>query len=77
MDTFKVAGPNHILGVKLHLLPLNAHLGDLGLASDPMGSCNLLDAFQSDQASVSNSEKSLAPFFCEDLLVTCDFAHEK
>ena len=77
MDTFKVAGPNHILGVKLHLLPLNVHLGDLGLASDPMGSCNLLDAFQSDQASVSNSEKSLAPFFCEDLLVTCDFGHEK
>jgi len=77
VDTFKVAGPNHILGVKLHLLPLNVHLGDLGLASDPMGSCNLLDAFQSDQASVSNSEKSLAPFFCEDLLVTCDFGHEK
>ncbi|RLN43194.1 protein SABRE isoform X1 [Panicum miliaceum] len=77
VDTLKIAGPNHILGVKLHLLPLNVHFGDLGLAADPMGSCNLLDAFQSDQASVSNSEKSLAPFVCEDLLVTCDFGHEK
>ncbi|RLN19084.1 protein SABRE isoform X1 [Panicum miliaceum] len=77
VDTLKIAGPNHILGVKLHLLPLNVHFGDLGLAADPMGSCNLLDAFQSDHASVSNSEKSLAPFVCEDLLITCDFGHEK
>ncbi|XP_021318208.1 protein SABRE isoform X2 [Sorghum bicolor] len=76
VDTFKIAGPNHILGVKLHLLPLNIHFGDLGLTTDPMGSCSLLDAFQSDQASVSNSEKSLAPFACEDLLVTCNFGHE-
>ncbi|KAJ1294163.1 hypothetical protein BS78_01G124900 [Paspalum vaginatum] len=77
VDTFKIAGPNHILGVKLHLLPLNIHFGDLGFTADPMGSCNQCDAFQSDQASVSNSEKSLAPFVCEDLLVTCDFGHEK
>ncbi|KAF8733896.1 hypothetical protein HU200_014751 [Digitaria exilis] len=77
VDTLKIAGPNHILGVKLHLLPLNVHFGDLGLTADPTGSCNLHDAFQSDQASVSNSEKSLAPFVCEDLLVTCDFGHEK
>jgi len=61
----------------LHLLPLNIHFGDLGLTTDPMGSCSLLDAFQSDQASVSNSEKSLAPFVCEDLLVTCNLGHEK
>ncbi|OEL18536.1 Protein SABRE [Dichanthelium oligosanthes] len=77
VDTLKIAGPNHILGVKLHLLPLNVHFGDLGLTADPIGSCNLLDAFQSDQASVSNSEKNQAPFVCEDLLVTCDFGHEK
>ncbi|CAN6317258.1 unnamed protein product [Urochloa humidicola] len=77
VDTLKVAGPNHALGVKLHLLPLNVHFGDLGLTTDPMGSCNLHDAFQSDQASVSTSEKCLAPFVCEDLLVTCDFGHEK
>nr|CAB3498881.1 unnamed protein product [Digitaria exilis] len=77
VDTLKIAGPNHILGVKSHLLPLNVHFGDLGLTADPTGSCNLHDAFQSDQASVSNSEKSLAPFVCEDLLVTCDLGHEK
>jgi len=77
VDTFKIAGPNHTLGVKLHLLPLNILLGDLGLTTDPMGSCSLFDAFQSDQASVSNSEKSLAPFVCEDLLVTCNLGHEK
>ncbi|XP_062212048.1 protein SABRE isoform X2 [Phragmites australis] len=76
VDTFKIAGPNHILGVKLRLLPLNVHFGDLGLIADPMGSCNLLDAFQPDQASVSNSEKVFPPFVCEDLLVTCDFGHE-
>uniref|UniRef100_A0A0A9DM02 Uncharacterized protein n=1 Tax=Arundo donax TaxID=35708 RepID=A0A0A9DM02_ARUDO len=77
VDTFKIAGPNHVLGVKLHLLPLNVHFGDSVLVADPMGSCNVLDAFQSDQASVSNPEKILAPFVCEDLLVTCDFGHEK
>ncbi|KAL6893652.1 hypothetical protein ACP4OV_007750 [Aristida adscensionis] len=49
VDTFKIAGPNHILGVKLHLLPLNVHFGDFGLTSDSMGSCNPVDAFQSDQ----------------------------
>ncbi|EEC75938.1 hypothetical protein OsI_13034 [Oryza sativa Indica Group] len=59
VDTFKIAGPNHILGVKLHLVPLN------------------LDAFQSDQISLANSEKVVAPFVCEDLFVTCDFGHEK
>jgi hypothetical protein len=77
VDTFKIAGPNHILGVKLHLLPLHLHFGDFGLPADPMGSCNLHDALQSDQASVSNSEIFLAPFVCEDLLITCDFGHEK
>jgi hypothetical protein len=77
VDTFKIAGPNHILGVKLHILPLNVHVGDFWLTADPMGICNQLDAFQSDQASLSSSEKFLAPFVCEDLLVTCEFGHEK
>ncbi|CAM0875467.1 unnamed protein product [Alopecurus aequalis] len=77
VDTFKIAGPSHILGVKLHVLPLNVHLGDFGLIADAMGSCNQLDAFQSDQASVSSTEKISAPFVCEDLLVTCEFGHEK
>ncbi|KAK3149720.1 hypothetical protein QOZ80_3AG0221540 [Eleusine coracana subsp. coracana] len=77
VDTFKIAGPNHILGVKLHLLPLNLHFGDFGVPADPMGSCNLHDALHCDQASISNSEIFLAPFVCEDLLVTCDFGHEK
>lgn len=77
VDTFKIAGPNHILGVKLHILPLNVHLGDFGLITDPVGSGNQLDTFQSDQASLSSSEKFLAPFVCEDLLVICEFGHEK
>jgi hypothetical protein len=77
VDTFKIAGPNHILGVKLHILPLNVHVGDFWLTADPMGICNQLDAFQSDQAFLSSSEKFLAPFVCEDLLVTCEFGHEK
>ena len=77
LDTFKIAGPNHILGVKLHILPLNVHLGDFGLIADPVGSGNQLDTFQSDQASLSSSEKFLAPFVCEDLLVICEFGHEK
>uniref|UniRef100_A0A0D3FMG5 FMP27/BLTP2/Hobbit GFWDK motif-containing RBG unit domain-containing protein n=1 Tax=Oryza barthii TaxID=65489 RepID=A0A0D3FMG5_9ORYZ len=77
VDTFKIAGPNHILGVKLHLVPLNVHYGDLGLTADPLGNCNQLDAFQSDQISLANSEKVVAPFVCEDLFVTCDFGHEK
>uniref|UniRef100_A0A0E0D4L1 FMP27/BLTP2/Hobbit GFWDK motif-containing RBG unit domain-containing protein n=1 Tax=Oryza meridionalis TaxID=40149 RepID=A0A0E0D4L1_9ORYZ len=77
VDTFKIAGPNHILGVKLHLVPLNVHYGDLGLTADPLGNCNQLDAFQSDQISLVNSEKVVAPFVCEDLFVTCDFGHEK
>jgi hypothetical protein len=70
VDTFKIAGPNHILGVKLHILPLNVHLGDFGSTADPVDSCNQLDAFHSDQASLSSSGKFLAPFVCEDLLVT-------
>lgn len=77
VDTFKIAGPNHILGVKLLLLPLNVHLGDFGFTADPVGNCNQLDAFQSDQASLASSEKFLAPFVFEDLLVTCEFGHEK
>ena len=77
MDTFKIAGPNHILGVKLHLVPLNVHYGDLGLTADQLGNCNQLDAFLSDQISLANSEKVVAPFVCEDLFVTCDFGHEK
>jgi hypothetical protein len=77
VDTFKIAGPNHILGVKLHILPLNVYVGDFWSTADPMGICNQLDAFQSDQASLSSSEKFLAPFVCEDLLVTCEFGHEK
>jgi hypothetical protein len=77
VDTFKIAGPNHILGVRLHILPLNVHVGDFWLTADPMGICNQLDAFQSDQAFLSSSEKFLAPFVCEDLLVTCEFGHEK
>ncbi|KAM0897907.1 hypothetical protein ACQ4PT_022264 [Festuca glaucescens] len=77
VDTFKIAGPNHILGVKLHILPLNVHVGDFGSTADPMGICNQLDAFQSDQASLPSSENFLAPFVCEDLLVTCEFGHKK
>uniref|UniRef100_A0A0D9VXG2 FMP27/BLTP2/Hobbit GFWDK motif-containing RBG unit domain-containing protein n=1 Tax=Leersia perrieri TaxID=77586 RepID=A0A0D9VXG2_9ORYZ len=77
VDTFKIAGPNHILGVKLHLVPLNVHYGDLGLTVDPLGNYNQSEAFQSDQISLVNSERVVAPFVCEDLFITCDFGHEK
>lgn len=76
LDIFKIAGPNQSLEVKVHLVPLSLQFGDYGSGMDPV--ChNQPDCSQSDQAFPVPSEKSLAPFVCDDVMVTCNFGHEK
>ncbi|KAJ1691792.1 hypothetical protein LUZ63_015947 [Rhynchospora breviuscula] len=76
LDIFKIAEPNQSLEVKLHLAPLSLQFGDSGSGTDPM--CyNQSDCFQSDQASPVVSEKSPSPFVCDDVMVTCNFGHER
>lgn len=57
-------------------MPLSLQFGDYGFGTDPVFH-NQPDCSQSDQAFPLVSEKSPAPFVCDDVMVTCNFGHEK
>ncbi|KAJ3674692.1 hypothetical protein LUZ60_005308 [Juncus effusus] len=71
LDIFKIAGPNKSLGVKLHLLPLSLQFGS-ELGFNTQNECS-----NSDQTFQVSTEKVPAPFVCDDLLVCCNFGHER
>ncbi|OAY71523.1 Protein SABRE [Ananas comosus] len=77
MDISKIAGPNQILGVKLHIVPFTVQFGDSHFNLDQSFSYSQTDCSQPDQSFPAVMEKNSIPFVCEDLMVCCGFGHEK
>lgn len=71
LDIFKNGGSTPILVAKLHLYPFILHLVESRMNPDQW-SCIL-----EGQPCSFNAEKNLSPFRCEELLMTCEFGHDR
>lgn len=74
MEISKDGGSKANLLVKLQISPILVYLGESRMSCDE--SCNL-DGDSSNQMAHAGMERSSAPLSCEELLLSCEFGHDR
>ncbi|KAF8029833.1 hypothetical protein BT93_E2300 [Corymbia citriodora subsp. variegata] len=74
VEISKDGGSKPNLLVKLQISPILVYLGESRMSCDQ--SCNL-DGDSSNQMAHAGMERSSAPFSCEELLLSCEFGHNR
>lgn len=77
VDISKEGGSKPNLLVKLQILPIIVYLGEPRLSCDQSSSFDSEGCLLSGQTSSALLEKSSAPFNCEELIVSCEFGHDR
>lgn len=77
VDISKDGGSKPTLFVKLHLLPIVAHMGEPRVSCDLPPNYNIGGCISDGQASSSINERPFAPFSCEELSLSCEFGHDR
>uniref|UniRef100_A0A5B7AFH2 FMP27/BLTP2/Hobbit GFWDK motif-containing RBG unit domain-containing protein n=1 Tax=Davidia involucrata TaxID=16924 RepID=A0A5B7AFH2_DAVIN len=77
MDISKDGGSKPTLFVKLHLLPIVVHLGESRVSCDQSPNFNPGGCISSSQASFGTTERTFAPFSCEEFSLSCEFGHDR
>lgn len=75
VDISKDGGSKPTLFVKLQVLPLVVHVGDPRLTCDQSSNFNH-GSVSAGQPSFCMMERSSAPFYCEELFLSCEFGHD-
>lgn len=75
VDISKDGASKPTLFVKLHLLPIVAHLGGARVSSDQSSSFSGGGCISANQASSAIMERASAPFSCEEFSLSCEFGH--
>lgn len=76
VDISKDGGSKPTLFVKLQVLPLVVHVGDPRLSCDQSSNFNH-GSDSAGQPSFCMMERSSAPFYCEELSLSCEFGHDR
>lgn len=71
LDIFKNGGSTPSLVAKLHLYPFMLHLVESRMNLEQW------DCMLEGQPCLSNAEKNLSSFRCEEFLMTCEFGHDR
>lgn len=77
VDISKDGGSKPALVVKLHILPIFVHIGEPRVSCDQSSNLNTGDFVSGSQESFALTEKSSAPFSCEEFSLTCEFGHNR
>lgn len=75
VDASKDGGSKSALFVKLHLLPIVAHLGVARISSDQSSSFSGASYNYGYQAFSTLTERAPVPFLCEEFYLSCEFGH--
>nr|XP_017218041.1 PREDICTED: protein SABRE isoform X2 [Daucus carota subsp. sativus] len=75
VDISRDGGSKTALFVKLHLLPIVAHLGVARVSCDQSSSLSGAGYSFGYQASSTLTERASVPFLCEEFHVSCEFGH--
>ncbi|KAL5559945.1 hypothetical protein UlMin_036156 [Ulmus minor] len=76
VDISKDGGSRQNLFVKLHIFPIVVHLAEERLSCDQSSSFSY-EGCLTGQSSFPITERSSAPFFCEELSLSCEFGHDR
>lgn len=75
VDASKDGGSKPALFVKLHLLPIVAHLGVARVSSDQSSSFSGAGYSYGYQAFSTLTDRAPVPFLCEEFYLSCEFGH--
>lgn len=75
LDISKDGGSQPSLFVKLHLFPISLYLGESRVSSDQSSVHG--EPLSSSQAFFGLTERTSAPFNCEDFSVLCELSHDR
>lgn len=75
LDISKDGGSKAALFVKLSLVPVLVHLGDTRISYDQSSVYG--EPVPLQQTLLSVTERTSAPFICEEFSVMCEFGHER
>ncbi|KAG9130844.1 hypothetical protein Leryth_016988 [Lithospermum erythrorhizon] len=74
VDISKVGGSKPALFVKLHLVPIYVHLDESRVVSDQTA---VAIGSYSPSQTLASTERSSAPFSCEEFSLLCEFGHDR
>ncbi|KAK4742107.1 hypothetical protein SAY87_000108 [Trapa incisa] len=77
VDISKEGDSKPNLLVKIQIIPIIIFLGEPRLSYDQSSSFDSGEYLLSNQTSSSSLKKSSAPFCCEELLLSCEFSHDR
>ncbi|KAA8538196.1 hypothetical protein F0562_027804 [Nyssa sinensis] len=77
VDISKDGGSKPTLFVKLHLLPIVVHLGESRVSCDQSSNSNPSGYVSASQTSFGMTERTSAPFNCEEISLSCEFGHDR
>ncbi|PON89822.1 FMP [Trema orientale] len=77
VDISKDSGSKQNLFVKLHIVPIVAHLGEQRVSIDHSSNFSPGGCLPAGMSSCTTMERSSAPFICEEFSLCCEFDHDR